>query len=74
MINKDIDFKNPTLVRKLGIDALTRELGNVGTICFLRQFEEGYGNYTAERESLLEGITMDEVIKSTREIEKQHKV
>lgn len=40
-------------IRQQGIDALTRELGTVGMIRFLQQFETGKGDYTAERHQWL---------------------
>jgi hypothetical protein len=40
-------------MRKAGMDALQKELGTVGTVYFLRQFEVGTGNYTEDREQLL---------------------
>ena len=39
----------PDALRKAGLDALRRELGVVGTVRFLQQFETGSGDYTAER-------------------------
>jgi hypothetical protein len=32
-----------------GLKALSRELGPVGLVRFLQQFETGYGDYTTER-------------------------
>ena len=66
-----IDFRNPSLVRKAGISALKKELGAVGTAYFIRQFEVGRGDYTAERDELLAGITLDEIIENVQEIDKQ---
>jgi hypothetical protein len=40
-------------IRQHGIDALARELGPVGMIRFLQQFETGKGDYTAERHQWL---------------------
>jgi hypothetical protein len=51
---------NPALLRKMGIEALTQALGPVGMTRFMQQFDTGAGNYTAERESLLAGITLDD--------------
>lgn len=65
------DFRNPAVVRKLGIEALTKELGAVGMAYFMRQFEIGYGDYTAERHELLEGVTSDEIIAQARIIDQQ---
>ncbi|MCL2193565.1 MAG: hypothetical protein FWB78_09250 [Treponema sp.] len=68
----EIDFRNPALIRKLGMAALEKELGAVGTAYFLRQFSQGQGDYTAEREKLLEGITLDEILKNVKELDKLH--
>jgi len=62
-------FRSPALVREAGMSALKKELGSVGTAYFIRQFSTGHGDYTAERDSLLQGITLDEVIKEVREID-----
>jgi hypothetical protein len=40
-------------IRRAGLDALVRELGPVGMIRFLQQFETGSGDYSTERHSLL---------------------
>jgi hypothetical protein len=38
----------------------------------LRQLEDGgHGNYTEERGELLKDITLDDIIKNVREIDKQ---
>ncbi len=36
-------------IRLSGLDALARELGVVGMVRFLQQFEMGKGDYSAER-------------------------
>ena len=66
-----ISFRNPALVHKAGISALQKELGTVGAVYFLRQFSTGTGDYTAEREQLFHGITLDEIIESVRVIDAQ---
>jgi hypothetical protein len=45
------DAQTPTLeqIRRAGLAALRRELGVVGMVRFLQQFETGRGDYTAER-------------------------
>jgi hypothetical protein len=60
--NAAIDYRNPNVIRKMGIEALTKELGPVGMAYFIQQFDRGKGNYTVERERLLSGITMREVL------------
>ncbi|MDR1588779.1 MAG: hypothetical protein LBS51_01135 [Oscillospiraceae bacterium] len=70
--NAASDYRNPATVRKAGMDALQKELGTVGAVYFLRQFEVGTGNYTEEREQLLAGITLNEIVKSVRELDAQN--
>lgn len=69
--NTAIDFRNPMLVRNAGMNALKKELGTVGTTYFIRQFNVGRGDYTAEREELLAGISLNEITKNVRELDKQ---
>jgi len=45
---------NPSSVVKEGYRVLMRELGAADTVIFLRQFEKGTGNYTEERQTLLD--------------------
>lgn len=40
-------------VRLAGLQALSRDLGPVGLVRFLQQFEMGYGDYTTERHGWL---------------------
>ncbi len=43
------------------IDLLSRELGTANTLRFINQFTNGYGDYTAEGDSL-GALTLDEII------------
>jgi hypothetical protein len=52
---------NLNTIREEGLRALTRELGAAGTANFLRQFEDGSGDYTQERAELLDSATVDEI-------------
>lgn len=58
--NSHTTASNPAALRQLGIEALTKALGPVGMVRFMRQFEMGSGNYTQDREALLSGITMED--------------
>jgi len=60
--NAAIDYRNPNVIRKMGIDALTKELGPVGMAYFIQQYDRGNGNYTAEREALLADVTMESLL------------
>ena len=66
-----INFRNPVLVRKAGMSALKKELGTVDATYFIRQFSVGHGDYTVEREQLLQGITLDDIIKNVRKLDAQ---
>ena len=69
--NVVIDYRNPGLVRKMGIEALTKELGPVGMVHFIQQFDRGEGNYTVERETLLSGFTMKDALHELDEMRKR---
>ena len=54
-------------IRQAGFRALTRELGAAGAVLFIRQFEKGYGNYTEERDDMLKGIMLEDIVASIQE-------
>jgi len=49
-------------IREKGFSALTKELGPSGMAIFMRQFENGNGNYTDERDELLKDISIDDIV------------
>ncbi|MCL2571566.1 MAG: hypothetical protein FWE11_04105 [Defluviitaleaceae bacterium] len=53
-----------TIIRERGFNALKKELGSSGMAIFLRQFENGSGNYTEEREETLKDLTIDDIAAS----------
>jgi len=61
---------NLSVIRQTGFKALTRALGATGTVLFIRQFENGYGNYTKERTETLKDVTLDDIVKSINERKK----
>jgi hypothetical protein len=71
MNNMLIDYRNPNVVRKAGMSALKRELGTVGAAYFMRQFSVGQGDYTREREKLLERIAFDDIVNNIRELDRK---
>ncbi len=52
------------------IKLLYKELGVVDAVRFLKQFTQGYGNYTQERDVLFANKSLDEIV---GEIEKRRK-
>ena len=61
-------------IRRAGLEAIHRELGPVGLIRFLQEFELGSGDYTAERAELVGHLTVkeicDEIEKRQQEVER----
>jgi len=57
-------------VNQQAIHLLYKELGVVDAVRFLRQFSQGYGNYTQERENLFADKSLEDIID---EIENQRK-
>lgn len=53
-------------IRKAGLEALARELGTVGMVRFLQQFETGRGDYSEERHRWLGGAGVREVAEEVR--------
>ena len=62
---------NLSAIRQAGFRALTRELGATGTVLFIRQFENGYGNYTEERDAMLKDISLEDIVASIQERKNQ---
>lgn len=60
-------------IRIAGMEALARELGIVGMIRFLQQFETGHGDYSKDRHKWLDKQDMDTVIKRIRERRRGYK-
>ena len=57
-------------INQQAITLLYKELGTVDAVRFLKQFTQGYGNYTQERESLFANKSLDEIVS---DIEKRRK-
>ena len=58
-------------IRLAGLEALRRELGAVGMVRFLQQFETGQGDYSFEREQWLAPAdvqTLAEAIRQRRRV------
>lgn len=69
--NAAIDYRNPNVIRKMGIDALTKELGPVGMAYFIQQYDRGEGDYTAEREKLLADVSMESLVSELEAMRRQ---
>lgn len=54
-------------IRIAGLRALRRELGPVGMVQFLHQYETGAGDYTEDRRTWRDHWTLDEIIAELEE-------
>ncbi len=59
--------KDINVIRRAGIETLTKELGPVGMVYFLRQYDMGAGDYTKERREILKDINLDEIKQKLKE-------
>ena len=48
-------------IRRTGLECLLRELGPVGMVRFLQQFETGKGDYTTERHAWLDPLDVQSI-------------
>lgn len=54
-------------INQQAIHLLYQELGVVDAVRFLKQFTQGYGDYTKERESLFSEKSLDEIVREIKE-------
>ena len=60
----------PNQIRKLGLEALSKALGPVGTIRFLSYFENGKGDYTKDRKKWLGKLNIQDITKEIKQKQK----
>lgn len=62
-------YRTNAEINAAGLDALIRALGVADAARFLQQYGPGFGDYTAERDALLEGLSMEDMLRLAREHE-----
>jgi hypothetical protein len=67
----NVQTLTPTEVRTRGYHALRRELGPVGLLEFMHQFEQGQGDYSRERHALVDQLSLETILKGIREQRKR---
>lgn len=63
----NIQAMTPQQIRSAGLAALSRELGMVGMIRFMQQFEMGQGDYSKDRHKWLDQYSVDDITKIIQE-------
>lgn len=64
-------YRTSAEVNTAGLKALIEALGVADTARFLQQYGPGLGDYTAERDALLEDLSMEDVLKLTQQYEQK---
>jgi len=54
-------------VTQQALAVLMKEIGVVNTVRFLNQFTRGYGDYTAECDTLFADLTLDELLTAVKQ-------
>ncbi len=57
----------PIELRRQGLAVLRKELGYVGMVRFLHQFDAGSGDYTKERHQWQDGLTVADIVAQIQE-------
>ncbi len=57
----------PMELRRQGLAALRKELGYVGMVRFLQQFDAGSGDYTKERHQWQDGLSVADIMAQIKE-------
>ncbi len=63
----NIQAMTPQQIRAAGLAALSRELGVVGMIRFMQQFEMGQGDYSKDRHKWLDQYSVEDIARLVRE-------
>ena len=67
----NIQAMTPQQIREAGMKALSRELGVVGMIRFMQQFELGADDYSKDRHQWLDQYSVDDIAHMVREKKSQ---
>ena len=62
----NIQSKPLSEITQHALTLLLKEMGIVDTVRCLNQFTTGYGDYTAERETLFKDMSFDEVVAAVK--------
>jgi hypothetical protein len=54
-------------IRARGLEILSRELGPLGLIRFLQQFDKGHGDYLLERRQWVEKESLEDLLAELRQ-------
>lgn len=64
-------IKHLSTVNENATRVLVREIGVVDTIRFINQFSTGSGNYTEERRTMVDAMTLEDILSGIEEMKAQ---
>jgi len=62
-----VEYKTEQEVQKMGIDILYKGLGATDFIRFMQQFNQGYGNYTDDRQQWQKDYSVNDILAEMKE-------
>ena len=68
----DVNHMTPVEIQYAGSAILAQELGPIGFIRFIQQYELGKGDYTTERRQWLDRLTVDDVLELVQAEQDDH--
>jgi hypothetical protein len=63
----NVQMMTPQQIRVAGMEALSRELGVIGMIRFMQQFDMGKGDYSKDRHQWLDKYSVDDIANLIKE-------
>jgi len=60
------ELKNIEIIRREGLDALSKRLGSAGMVTFIRLFDSGDGDYSKERRELVDETAKEDILNFLR--------
>jgi len=60
-------------IRRKGLAALKKELGQAGMLKFMKQFSNGSGNYAVKRHDWVDSMSMDDLMAQIKAKRKKRK-
>jgi len=61
-----VSYKTEHEIQKLGIEALRKDIGVVGLIRFMQQFDKGHGDYVNDRQDWQKDYTVDTLLEAIK--------
>jgi hypothetical protein len=64
-----LNYQSDYQIQQSGLEVLHKNLGVIGFIRFMQQFDKGYGNYVEDRQVWQQEYSVDQLIKEIKLLE-----